>query len=193
MAAWSALPFWQAPPVPVSETQPAVPGFWDSSPSAQATPAGNNRNAPNGGQRGSRPRMQWPSRGRSAQPHHDARGAMPEQGDDGGGLGHSTPASRRRERGGMGSDPYSYDDGARQVIALAPVGPVLANERPQVGSDRTEVLRRPLDREAGLGEPEALVADLNAQAVRAQLGLEAGPLRLDLRELVLDLEPGAPS
>ena len=49
---------------------------------------------------------------------------------------------------------------------------------------------RPLDREAGLGEPEALVADLNAQAVRAQLGLEAGPLRLDLCELVLDLEPG---
>ena len=30
----SALPFWHAPPVPSSETQPAVPGFWVNAPVA---------------------------------------------------------------------------------------------------------------------------------------------------------------
>jgi hypothetical protein len=34
MAPSSAVPSWQAPPVPVSETQPAVPGFWVSAPVA---------------------------------------------------------------------------------------------------------------------------------------------------------------
>src|SRR3954467_12013852 len=42
-ASTSAFPSWQAPPVPVSETQPAVPPFWASSPTAHA--AAGRRNA----------------------------------------------------------------------------------------------------------------------------------------------------
>lgn len=38
----SAVPSWQAPPVPVSEMQPAVPGFCDTFPSAHATGADGN-------------------------------------------------------------------------------------------------------------------------------------------------------
>jgi hypothetical protein len=37
-----AVPSWQAPPVHVSEMQPAVPGFCDTFPSAHATGADGN-------------------------------------------------------------------------------------------------------------------------------------------------------
>jgi hypothetical protein len=53
-----------------------------------------------------------------------------------------------------------------------PVRPVLAHDRPQVRRNRPEIGLRLLDREAGLGNTEALIVNADANVVFAQLDLE---------------------